>query len=493
MSQPGSRVGYNLETIVMLAGTPLPATPITTPTFTPSGTPVRTPVPKPTPTATETLGPQAGPTAAAVGTQADFNAQGLFVRGHKSFVGNLVGSDTLWTSSNNNVLQAPQPGPDGMYQALNPGCACAVVSSGGVSSLAVSVGVVASPGDPTPVDCMCATPAFTPTATPKAVLEAPDLESAQMLNARSNGILQWIYNGASPIQSQLAPSSDGNLYFTTRDGFLHAIDDKGHERWARRSYAKSIAVSPGAVLYALAPDGSVEALDARSKALWNMSAASARGPLAASSAAVYFQEDKQLIAAASPGVVQWRANAPDEITSAALADDGTIVAASDGASVIAIASNGGRRWSFSPDGGFKGEVAVRGDSVYLGSTSGRLYALAASSGAELWHFDTSAAVIAGPVVNPTGPVFFASDATYALTADGELGWSQPSPKGPTTLLASDGAGGLFVALDAHEGVMLNSDGTSKWATRSFGQMERAAISASGVLYVAADGRVYAVK
>jgi len=58
-----------------------------------------------------------------------------------------------------------------------------------------------------------------------------------------------------------------------------------------------------------------------------------------------------------------------------------------------------------PQGGFAGEIALRGEVVYLGSHSGRVYALDASSGAQQWIYDTAAAVAAGPVLNVEGPGF----------------------------------------------------------------------------------------
>jgi outer membrane protein assembly factor BamB len=431
-----------------------------------------------------------------VGQQVPFNASGQFVKGARTFVNDITNrSSTLWTSSDQSVLVPPGPPPmGGIYNALTPGCACADASSGGVSADPVSVGVVANASQPAPACPVCPTAAPTATATPKGHAAASaQIQPAQSDTARVNGVLQWTFRGVSPIASQLAPASDGNLYFLTLDGSLHALNTKGRERWSLKAAGKSVAVSPGAVVYALGTDGTLQALSAIGKPLWNMPVASGFGPLAASSSAVYFQEDRQLAAASSPGVVQWRATAPDEITSAAIADDGTIIAAANGASVIAIASDGSRRWSFAPQGGFAGEIAVRGNLVYLGSGSGRLYALDASSGAAQWTYDTAAAVAAGPVINAAGPIFFGSDAVYALNSDGSLAWSKPLARAMSSPLASDGEGGLLAPLDDDIAAMLNSDGSLKWATRSFGPVERATVSPSGVLYVATQGTIYAVR
>ncbi len=483
---PGPQAGFELQMIVIGAGAP------TTPSPTPAATPL-----KPSPTATQTLVPEASPTTGVVGQQILFNASGLFTKGKKRVVVADItnGNTTLWTSTNQNVLAPPQPPPlGGVYNALTPGCACAGVSSGGVSANPISVGVVASAAQPTP-DCpICPTIAPTATSTPKGHAMMPArVEAPQSEIARINGVLLWTFQGVSPVISQLAASSDGNLYFLTRDGYLHALNGKGRERWSRLAAGSSLAVSPAGVVYALRPDGSLQAQSAIGKPLWNMTVASEVGPLAASSNAVYFQEDRLLVAASSPGVLLWRATVPDQITSAAIAGDGAVIAAAKGASVVAIAPDGSRRWSFAPQGGFAGELAVREGLVYLGSGSGRLYALDASSGAAQWSYDTGAPIGGGPVLNSAGPIFFGSDAVYALDSDGSLAWSKTLLKPSRGPYVTDGEGGVLAPMDDDVSAMLNSDGSLKWATRSFGPAERAVVSASGVLYIATQGTIYAVK
>jgi outer membrane protein assembly factor BamB len=432
----------------------------------------------------------------SVGQQIGFNASGLFVKRSKFFVADITNrGSTLWTSTDPNVLGPPRPPPlGGIYSGLTPGCVCIDVSAGGVAADPVSVEVFSN-STATPTPCpVCPTFAPTATATPKGHAPAAEqIQPQQSEVARVSGVLQWTFDGVSPIASQLAPSSDGNLYFLTLDGDLHALDAKGRERWRRHAAGSSIAVSPDGIVYALGNDGTLAALSGNGKPLWSMSVASRVGPLAASSSAVYFQEDRQLFAASSPGVVQWRATAPDEITSAAIADDGTIVAAANGASVTAIASDGSRRWTFAPQGGFTGEIAIRGNLVYLGSGSGRLYALDASSGAQQWTYETAAAVGGGPVLNGAGPIFFGSDALYALNSDGSLAWNKSLAKSASSPFAADGAGGVFTPLDDDLSAMLNSDGSMKWATRSFGPVDRAIVSPSGILYIATQGTIYAVK
>jgi len=493
---PGPGTGFNLQTIVIAAGTPAAATP----------TPAATPTGKRIPTPTPTLEPQASPTAGIVGNQVDFHATGLFTKHNlpnplKVIVADITNSSsTVWSSSNPNVLKPPQPPPNGgIYQALSVGCSCADASSGGVSALPVSVAVVANAGDPTPACPACPTPAITATATPHPAIDRPPSSAASSQPAASNaptsfnGVLQWTFKGASPIKSQLVASPDGNLYFVTLDGYLHQLDSKGHERWRRRASGSSVAVAPDGTLYALRSDGSLEASSPIGKPLWTINTASTIGPLAASSNAVYFQDNNQLVAATSPGAIQWSVPAPERIASAAISDDGTILAASNSGSVIAIASNGTPRWSFMPQGGFAGEIAIFGDTVYIGSSSGTLYALNLSNGAQQWHRETSAPISAGPVVDSSGSVVFGSDAIYSLTTDGGLAWSKALPKDNAAPIASNGASEMLAPIDLGEMALLDNDGASKWASASFGKVEKAVVSPLGVLYIASEGKVYAVK
>jgi outer membrane protein assembly factor BamB len=506
---PGPGLGFQLETIVIGAGTPAPPTPTPGPTATgrhptpsPTGSIEPTPIPTATPTfkgrtatPTPSLVPQASSTTIAKGQQALFNADGLFVKHQRTIVADITNSSsTLWTSSNQNVLAPPQPPPfGGIFSGVAPsgGCACAGVSSGGISADPISVGVEPLPSGGCPA---CPTIGPTATSTPKGGGAFIPAETRSVRDtARVGGVLQWTFQAASLITSPLRPSSDGNLYFLTFDGNLHALNAKGRELWSRGASGSSLAVAPDGTIYALGNDGSLHALSPIGKPLWNIQVGSSVGPLAASSSVVYLPEDRQLFAVTSSGATQWRATVTDQITSAALADDGSVVVAANGGSIMAFATDGSRRWSFAPQGGFAGEIAVRDNLVYLGSGSGRLYALDAANGAPQWSYNTAAAVGGGPVLNPAGPIFFGSDAVYALNLDGSMAWSKPLTKPALQPLASDGEGGVLSPLDDGGAVMLNSDGSVRWATRSFGVFERAVVSPAGVLYVARQGTIYAVK
>lgn len=255
-----------------------------------------------------------------------------------------------------------------------------------------------------------------------------------------------------------------------------------------------MAASSDGTVFALGSDGSLMALSPTGKTLWRAQTTSEHGPLAASGDEVYLQSGAELVGIVAPGIVRWQVPAEDEITSATPAPDGGVIAGAKGGAVIAISPDGSRRWSFTPAGGFAGSVALRGGAVFVGSRSGRLYALDASTGAEQWHFDSLAPVRRGPVANPAGPLFFESDALYAVAPDGNLAWSKTLPAKTAVPLASDGVGGVFGPIGDRSAAVLNSDGTFKWTTRSFGDVVESTVSPLGILYVATgEGLVYAIK
>lgn len=98
------------------------------------------------------------------------------------------------------------------------------------------------------------------------------------------------------------------------------------------------------------------------------------------------------------------------------------------------------------NGTVEGGAALSADErvLYVGRGDGRLYAVEAATGAEIWHFTTfnpedptdpdgGGEVIGGPLVAPDGTIYFATvaagpyetNAVYALSAAGHLLWRYP--------------------------------------------------------------------
>jgi eukaryotic-like serine/threonine-protein kinase len=482
-STGGPVAGYNLEAIVIASGA--------APTQTPTPTPTKghhSPTPTPTPA------PQATTTAVELKGEAFFHAVGTFVKhkkAHQTDITNWPG--TLWTSSDQSVLAPPPPGNGGIYNAIAVGCACVDVSAGGVVAPPVGV-IVYSASTATPSCALCPTPV--PAATPAAASVAEkSVPSAGPSGTNAAPVAEWAFDAQMPITGALKPAPDGWLYFVTADGMLHALGADGRERWRRVVGATAPAVSDNGTVFALGPGPDLYALSPNGRPLWSMQSSSARGPLAASGGTVFIQAGGELSAAVAPGRIQWQVPVSEELDQAAVTPDGGVVAGVGGGGVVAIAPDGTVRWRFTPEGGLAGAIAVAGNRVYLGSASGTMYALDAELGSEVWELDTTEAVRGGPVADGSGLVFFASDALYAVRSDGTVAWSkQLAPQDLRAPLAAGRLGGLFAPAPNRAAVLVKADGSVRWTTRSFGQVEQATVSSSGTLFVAtADGHIYALR
>jgi outer membrane protein assembly factor BamB len=83
----------------------------------------------------------------------------------------------------------------------------------------------------------------------------------------------------------------------------------------------------------------------------------------------------------------------------------------------AVRDDGTVAWEFRTDGGFPGPPVVDGDTVYAGSSDGRLYAIALRSGKERWRYDAKEELGTRPAV-VDGTVYVASlqDTVFAIDA-----------------------------------------------------------------------------
>ena len=497
--------GFSLESIVIADGPPPTATftPTATATATAStsGTPRKTPKPTktPTPKTTPMLTPRptALPTTIAPGSvptggTVAFNAIGTFVKNKQNktkLVDITFGQFTLWTSTDNNVFQAPLSGPmGGVYTTGFAGCVCILASSGGVSSQSVAVGVYVDV-DTCPI-CEPALPTPTSTPTPAAG-ERAAASSTPAASVRSAGVLMWTFDAGSELRGRIATGTDGSIFFITRDGVLHGLNSAGKEILHRDAAGSSPAVLPDGTVVAMVSPTTMAAIGSNGAAQWNLEIGESAGPLAVTDRTIYASAGADLISASTGGSLNWRVNV-GPVRSAAIMPDGVVVGTSRG-SVVALASDGGVMWTFQPDGGFSGSVAYADDVVYAGSVGGGVYAIDLRTGNPVWHLNSAHAVTAGPVVAPSGAIFVGGATTYGVTGDGQLQWKNSSLKPSDAGLIALGYDGVFDAARGDVGAVLTGDGSSVWTAR-FGKITTAASSASGMLYVGTStGRIFAIR
>jgi outer membrane protein assembly factor BamB len=166
----------------------------------------------------------------------------------------------------------------------------------------------------------------------------------------------------------------------------------------------------------------------------------------------------------------------------------------------------GLKWRFMTEGDVMSSPTVLGQTVYVGSGDGHLYALDRKTGARRWAFDAANPVTSSPAVGG-GAVFFGTRDGHFFAADaatGKLRWRvttgplMPWPWGhesgdvfTSSPVVIDGTV-FFGAGDGRVYAVDARTGKEKWRATTGGRVRSSpAVDASRVYVGSADGRVYA--
>jgi hypothetical protein len=462
--QPGPQVGFTIKNLTVCEGPP------------------------PGPSVSPTPCPQATSTSVETGDQIQFHAQAFLEKKDKERLEDVTtASTTLWTSTNNPILQAPSAGNGGRYLGIADGCACIRASSGGLPSLPIDVGVFTSPAAP-PVCAPCPTPLPTSGAVlPRAADALP------LPDGTDSGILQWTYNARAALAGEIVAGPDGDAYFITVQNLLHGVGRDGRVALVRPAVGGAPAVaSDGTIVVAqsggrlagFAPDGSRR---------WTTELGADARSLVASDNMIYAATGAEIFRVGANGTVEWRVGTDEPLAAAALPTGGVAVASSTGA-VTAYSPSGAIQWTATVAGGSSGSITADADGVYAASNSGVVSAFDVNGGGEVWRIDTGAQITSGPATDGAGHVVFVADAVYSVSSDGAVIRRYDIIDARLATPLRDGSGRMLVAGAGETAAMLSGDGAELWATRSFGEVTSATASGDGEVFVAnVDGRIFAVR
>lgn len=274
-------------------------------------------------------------------------------------------------------------------------------------------------------------PTITPTATPPGGTPQPT-------STPLSGALQWSFPTPTYITSSPTVAG-GTVYEGTMGGHLYAVDQStGANKWdfyvgnSAQQILSTPAVANG-VVYFGCQDGYLYAVYAASGALdWKyLTAGHVMSSPSIMNGLVYFGSNDGRVYAldATSGQAKWVIAAPGfQVQTSPLVQNGIVYETGVGSAsyVFALnASTGAQIWSWSTSAGVNPSgLALANGILYVGADDGNLYAIDASSGAEKWSYQTGKAVQSTPLV-ASGVVFFGSwdDNLYAVDAvTGTLRW-----------------------------------------------------------------------
>jgi len=194
--------------------------------------------------------------------------------------------------------------------------------------------------------------------------------------------------------------------------------------------------------------------------------------------------------AAQPDVAMFRGNASHS----------GVYSASPGQSLA------GLQWRFMTEGDVVSSPTVLGQTVYVGSGDGHLYALDRAAGTRKWAFDAHNPIFSSPAVGDGAVYFgtrdgklFAVDAStgkqrWTLTTGRLMAWPWGHESGDvyTSSPAFDQGTVFFAAGDGSVYAVNAATGKEKWHAQTEGRVRASpAVDASRVYVGSADGRVYA--
>lgn len=178
--------------------------------------------------------------------------------------------------------------------------------------------------------------------------------------------------------------------------------------------------------------------------------------------------------------------------------DGVVYEASGNGSVYALkASSGAQLWSYNTGSAISSSPAVAAGMVYADSHGGDIYALNAATGVLQWTFATGSPVVSSPAV-AGGDVYVGSTngTLYALNAaTGKMVWSFNAGDG-SGIESSPAVAFGAVYVGSHDGNVYarNADtGAKLWRFNTGGPIEDSPAVAGGAVYIGSDsGKVYAL-
>ena len=213
----------------------------------------------------------------------------------------------------------------------------------------------------------------------------------------------WTFKTGGPIWSSPA-ARDHMVYFGSNDGSIYALRaNSGKSVW--RFETKGPVMGSPTVdrrfLYVLSDDGFLYKLKRASGTLvWKFDTNGGKTA-------------RDMVGSESGGY--------DTQTSAPVVVDGTVYVGSADNRLYAIAADSGReRWHFETQGIVRSAPAVSDGVVFFGSRDHNLYAVDASTGSMKWRVDTLKEVVSAPLVNK-GTVYIGSRSSDLFALDAATG------------------------------------------------------------------------
>jgi|GEM_PF-5099914 len=332
----------------------------------------------------------------------------------------------------------------------------------------------------------------------------------------------WEYQTSGAIRSSPVIAEDGNIYFTSDDRYIYALNPEGLRRWrhpvSQKSDASPVLDKRGFIyfssrdtVFTLTPNGNY-------KWAYKIEGIVAAAPaiddgivyyLANSEVSIIAPWKQQLVhlyAFNSTGQLVWEFSTPGIAKSSpAIGKDGTVYFVTSRGYLHAVSMAGKEVWTWPEDARLKTDVhtsPVISDegTILFGTDDGFLYAIS-NDGEFRWRYEADDKIRSSPVIDEDGTIFFGSHdhGFYALTPVGD---TAVEPKwrfetgGPVASSAAIGSDGLvYFGSDDHHFYGLTPEGNVKVDLVVGGRIKSAPlITKQGIIYIGSNNKtLYAIR
>jgi ankyrin repeat protein/outer membrane protein assembly factor BamB len=152
-------------------------------------------------------------------------------------------------------------------------------------------------------------------------------------------------------------------------------------------------------------------------------------------------------------------------------------------------------WKFRTASEVVSSPEVSGDTVFVGSSDGYLYALDLSTGALRWKFETGAEVVSSPAV-AGGTVYVGSHDHHLYAVDDKTGKMRWKHETGNAVRSSPAVSGGTVYVGSNDGYLYAFDGSTgsvRWKFRTGGPVISSPSVSGGTVYAGStDGRLYSL-
>ena len=199
----------------------------------------------------------------------------------------------------------------------------------------------------------------------------------------------------------------------------------------------------------------------------------------------------------APNRAAWtRALAPIA-SSPVVGGDGTIYVGTSDGKLVAVAADGtATKWSATTNDTTGSSPSIANDgTIYVGSSDKKLYAIAPDGNVK-WTFDTGGAIAGSPAVGGDETVYVGSSdgKLVAVTPEGKARWTYATG-GPIAGSPAVLGGTVYVGSDDQKlHAVFTPTGAARWTYATLGAVGTPVIASDETVYVgSADGTLYAVK